>query len=113
MPWSEGAGNADQVSLSDKTVLTMLLLNMGLQSTHWRGMVVKHWSQVEYLHKTVSNPNIHIRGIRSYYSNAWTGSFEESVVRYLYGDEYSRSAWEPQWPIDQLHIGDCVCIGAE
>lgn len=73
----------------------------------------KHWSQVEYLHATVTNPNIHVRGTHSYYSNAWTGSFEESVVRYHYGDEYSRNAWTPQWPIDQLHIGDYVCIGAE
>lgn len=73
----------------------------------------KHWSVVEYLHETVKNPNIHIRGRNSYYSNAWTGSFEDSVVRYLYGDAYSLSAWEPQWEIDQLHIGDYVCIGAE
>jgi chloramphenicol O-acetyltransferase type B len=34
----------------------------------------KHWSVVEYLHETVKNPNIHIRGRNSYYSNAWTGS---------------------------------------
>ncbi|MEJ5079329.1 CatB-related O-acetyltransferase [Ochrobactrum sp. MYb379] len=74
---------------------------------------VKHWSLVELLHETVKNPNIHISGKNSYYSNAWTGSFEESVVRYLYGDEYSSKAWESQWPIDQLHIGDYVCIGAE
>lgn len=73
----------------------------------------RHWSKVELLHETVANPNIHIKGQRSYYSNAWTGSFEDSVVRYLYGDAYSLNAWEPQWPIDQLHIGDCVCIGAE
>ena len=65
------------------------------------------------LHETVRNPNIHVRGTHSYYSNAWTGSFEESVVRYHYGDEYSLKAWEPMWPIDQLYIGDYVCIGAE
>ncbi|ODT22889.1 MAG: antibiotic acetyltransferase [Kaistia sp. SCN 65-12] len=73
----------------------------------------KHWSIVEYLHETVQNPNIHVRGTNSYYSNAWTGSFEESVVRYHYGDAYSLAAWEPLWPIDQLHIGDYVCVGAE
>ncbi|MDF8355110.1 CatB-related O-acetyltransferase [Ensifer adhaerens] len=73
----------------------------------------KHWSKVELLHETVRNPNIHVRGSNSYYSNAWTGSFEESVVRYLYGDDYSLRAWEPQWPIDQLLIGDYVAIGAE
>lgn len=54
-----------------------------------------------------------MRGKHSYYSNAWTGSFEESVVRYLYGDEYSLKAWESQWPVDQLYIGDYVCVGAE
>ncbi|EBV3599721.1 antibiotic acetyltransferase [Salmonella enterica subsp. enterica serovar Virchow] len=73
----------------------------------------KHWSQVELLHQTVTNPNIRLRGAHSYYSNAWGGSFEESVVRYLYGDAFSLASWEPQWPIDQLHIGDYVCIGAE
>lgn len=74
---------------------------------------IKHWSHVELLHETVKNPNIHVRGKHSYYSNAWTGSFEESVVRYLYGDEYSLKAWESQWPVDQLYIGDYVCVGAE
>ena len=73
----------------------------------------KHWSIVEPLHETVKNPNIHVRGSHSYYSNTWTGSFEESVVRYLYGDEYSLKAWESQWSVDQLYIGDYVCIGAE
>lgn len=73
----------------------------------------KHWSIVEYLHETVKNPNIHVSGTNSYYSNAWSGSFEETVVRYLYGDAYSLQAWESQWPIDQLYLGDYVCIGAE
>ena len=73
----------------------------------------KHWSIVEYLHQTVKNPNIHIKGNTSYYSAAWSGSFEESVVRYLYGDDYSTSQWEPAWPIDQLYIGSHVCIAAE
>ena len=73
----------------------------------------KHWSIVEYLHETVKNPNIHIRGTHSYYSPAWGGAFEEGVVRYLYGDAYSLAHWTPQWPIDQLYIGDYVCIGAE
>lgn len=73
----------------------------------------KHWSIVEYLHETVKNPNIHIKGTTSYYSAAWSGTFEESVVRYLYGDAYSSSQWEPAWPIDQLYIGSYVCIAAE
>ena len=73
----------------------------------------KHWSKVEYLHQSVTNPNIHVRGQHSYYSDAWTSDFQSSVVRYLYGDAYSLAAWESQWPVDQLHIGDYVCIGAE
>lgn len=73
----------------------------------------KHWSIVEYLHQSVTNPNIHIKGTSSYYSNAWTGTFEESVVRYLYGDKYSLESWTPMWDIDQLHIGAYVCIAAE
>ncbi|MFB7115773.1 CatB-related O-acetyltransferase [Streptomyces sp. NPDC056190] len=73
----------------------------------------RHWSRPQYLHEAVTNPNIHVRGTHSYYSHAWSGDFEQSVVRYLYGDEYSRTGWEPAWPIDQLHIGDYVCIGGE
>ncbi len=73
----------------------------------------KHWSKIELLHQNVKNPNIHIKGTHSYYSDAWTGSFEETVVRYLYGDEYSLNHWTPQWNIDQLYIGDYVCIAAE
>lgn len=65
------------------------------------------------LHQTVRNPNIHIKGQHSYYSDAWDGGFEQSVVRYLYGDEYSLRHWQPQWKIDPLYIGDYVCIGAE
>lgn len=74
---------------------------------------LKHWSKVEYLHQTVTNPNIHIKGTSSYYSNAWSGNFEQSVVRYLYGDAYSLENWKSAWPIDQLFIGSHVCIAAE
>jgi chloramphenicol O-acetyltransferase type B len=73
----------------------------------------KHWSTVAFLHQHVENPNIHIKGTHSYYSDAWTGGFEETVVRYLYGDEFSLNNWTPQWPIDVLHIGDYVCIASE
>ena len=73
----------------------------------------RKWSQVEYLHETVKNPNIIIKGTRSYYSNAWGSCFEDDVVRYLYGDEHSRKNWQPQWHIDKLRIGNFVCIGAE
>lgn len=71
----------------------------------------KHWSKVEKLHETVKNPNIHIKGTN--YSDAWIGSFEESMVRYLYGDSNSLKYWEPIWELDQLYIGNFVCIGAE
>ncbi|WP_415795293.1 CatB-related O-acetyltransferase [Comamonas aquatilis] len=76
-------------------------------------MTEKHWSRIEMLHETVRNPNIHLKGRHSYYSDAWSGSFEQSVVRYLYGDDYSRQHWQSQWEVDPLHIGDYVCIGAE
>ncbi|MFE4422460.1 CatB-related O-acetyltransferase [Streptomyces sp. NPDC056817] len=74
-----------------------------------------HWSRPQYLHEAVTNLNIHVTGTRSYYSHAWSGDFEGSVVRYLHGDAYSRANpnWTPPWPIDQLYIGDYVCIGAE
>ncbi len=74
---------------------------------------MKHWSKVELLHQTVKNPNIHIKGKHSYYSDAWSGSFEDAVVRYLYGDEFSLNHWQPQWEIDQLYIGDYVAIASE
>ncbi|BCA94433.1 hypothetical protein TUM19329_07940 [Legionella antarctica] len=70
----------------------------------------KHWSKVELLHHMVKNPNIHIKGKHSYYSDAWTGSFEETVVRYLYGDEFSLNNWTPQWEVDQLYIGAAVPV---
>ncbi len=73
----------------------------------------KHWSKVEYLHETVKNPNIIIKGNKSYYSNAYTPNFEDYVVRYLYGDEYSLSHFQPLWNYDKLYIGNYVCIGAE
>ncbi|MYU22415.1 CatB-related O-acetyltransferase [Streptomyces sp. SID8352] len=72
-----------------------------------------HWSQMQYLHEVVTNPHIRVRGTHSYCSKAYNGGFEESVVRYLYGDAFSRASWEPAWPIDELHIGDYVCIAAE
>ncbi|MFS1473815.1 CatB-related O-acetyltransferase [Vibrio lentus] len=72
----------------------------------------KHWSKFELLHEVVSNPNIHIKGQHSYYSDCWDNGFEGSVVRYLHGDEVSRQ-WKPRWEIDELYIGDYVCIGAE
>ena len=73
----------------------------------------KHWSNVEYLHQSVTNPNIIIKGTHSYYSNAYTENFEDYVVRYLYGDKYSREHFETPFPYDKLYIGNYVCIGAE
>lgn len=75
--------------------------------------MVKHWSKVEYLHQTVKNPNIIVKGTKSYYSNAYTPDFEDYVVRYLYGDEYSLKTFKPLWEYDKLYIGNYVCIGAE
>ena len=64
----------------------------------------KHWSKVQNLAETVKNPNIVIKGRHSYYSDAWSGSFEDYCVRYLYGDEYSLAHWEPQWKTDKLYL---------
>lgn len=75
-------------------------------------MTVKHWSKMEMLHETVQNKNITLKGTHSYYSGAYDNGFEQSVVRYLHGDEVSKH-WEPRWEIDKLFIGDYVCIGAE
>lgn len=72
----------------------------------------KHWSKTQLLHEVVKNPNIHLKGRHSYYSDCWDGGFEQSVVRYLQGDEQSRD-WQLAWDIDQLYIGNYVCIGAE
>lgn len=72
----------------------------------------KHWSRMEYLHQTVTNPNIHLKGTHSYYSDCWDNGFEHSVVRYLLGDRVSRE-WQPLGKLDQLIIGNFVCIGAE
>ncbi|MDD9341024.1 MAG: CatB-related O-acetyltransferase [Providencia heimbachae] len=72
----------------------------------------KHWSKYELLHEVVQNPNIHIKGHHSYYSDCWDEGFEKSVVRYLQGDEESRD-WQLAWNVDQLYIGNYVCIGSE
>lgn len=72
----------------------------------------KHWSKTELLHQTVTNPNIIVKGQHSYYSDCWDQGFEKSVVRYLHGDNVSQQ-WEPLGVIDQLIIGDYVCIAAE
>ncbi|WP_076412862.1 CatB-related O-acetyltransferase [Shewanella sp. UCD-KL12] len=72
----------------------------------------KHWSKFQLLHEVVTNPNIVVKGEYSYYSDCWDNGFEESVVRYLHGDEVSRN-WAPRWEIDKLYIGNYVCIGAE
>ena len=69
---------------------------------------VKHWCEFEFISKTVKNPNIHIRGNYSYYSAYWDQGFERCVVRYLHEKPST-----PDKPIDQLHIGNFVCFGAE
>lgn len=69
---------------------------------------VKHWCEFEFIAKTVSNPNIHIKGNYSYYSAYWDQGFQRSVVRYLH-DKPATAAK----PIDQLYIGNFVCFGAE
>ena len=76
----------------------------------------QHWSQVEWLHKTVKNKNIIIHGTHSYYSGFFNGNFESSAVRYLYGDEFSthpETGWKPSWDIDKLIMGDYVHIAAD
>jgi chloramphenicol O-acetyltransferase type B len=75
-------------------------------------MTEKHWSKTELLYQTVTHPNIIVKGTHSYYSDCWDHGFERSVVRYLHGDAVSRQ-WPPLGTIDQLLIGDYVCIAAE
>ena len=69
---------------------------------------VKHWCEVEFISKIVKNPNIHIKGNYSYYSAYWDQGFERCVVRYLHDKPATADK-----PIDQLHIGNFVCFGAE
>lgn len=75
-----------------------------------------HWSQVEYLHKTVTNPNIIVCGTHSYYSGATNGCFQEVAVRYLYSEADStleNRGWQSLWQFDRLFIGDYVQISAD
>ena len=69
---------------------------------------LKHWCEFEFIAKTVKNPNIHIKGHYSYYSAYWDQGFERCVVRYLHDKPSTTDK-----PIDQLHIGNFVCFGAE
>lgn len=73
----------------------------------------RKWSVTQNLKETVKNPNIIIKGVHSYYSNAWGADFEDDCVRYLYGDEHSLKNWISRWEPDKLYIGDYVCIGAQ
>ena len=73
----------------------------------------KHWSRVEYLHQTVTNPNIIVKVPEVITAMPGAAVLKNPVVRYHYGDRYSRTHWQPQWPIDRLQIGNYVCIGAE
>jgi len=74
----------------------------------------KHWSEIKYLKDIVTNPLIEV-GDYSYYSGYYDNySFEDGCVRYLWGDEKSRSLFNPieefGWQIDRLIIGNYVCI---
>ncbi|OAX47945.1 CatB-related O-acetyltransferase [Paenibacillus sp. AD87] len=76
-----------------------------------------HWSEIKYLKDIVTNPLIEV-GDYSYYSGYYdnNSSFEDGCVRYLWGDEKSRSLFNPieefGWQIDRLIIGNYVCIAA-
>lgn len=53
--------------------------------------MIKHWSRVEYLHETVTNPDINIRGTHSYCSDAWSGGFPHSALKCF--DSFRPCAW--------------------
>ncbi len=72
----------------------------------------KHWTKTQPLSDVVTNKNIIVKGKHSYYSDCWDDGFEQSVVRYLLGDELTCNS-TPRWKVDKLYIGNYVCIAAE
>lgn len=68
----------------------------------------KHWSKFQYLHQVVQNQNIHIKGTHSYYSDCWDNGFEDSVVRYLHGDEVSKAWQRGGKSISSISVITCV-----
>ncbi|GAB3521480.1 CatB-related O-acetyltransferase [Photobacterium alginatilyticum] len=77
-----------------------------------KNQINKTWTKTQLLSDVVTNKNIIVKGSHSYYSDYWDDGFEQSVVRYLLGDELTRDA-PTQWEVDKLYIGDYVCIAAE
>lgn len=76
----------------------------------------KMWSETKDLRELVTNPLIQV-GKHSYYSGYYENQdFEDGCVRYLWGDEKTRSAFNPKetfgWELDSLIIGNYVCIGS-
>lgn len=75
-----------------------------------------HWSEIKYLKDIVTNPLIEV-GDFSYYSGYYDNqNFEDGCVRYMWGDEKSRSLFNPieenNWHLDKLIIGNYVCIAS-
>ncbi len=76
----------------------------------------KMWTDIKYLEDIVTNPMIEV-GKKSYYSGYYENQdFEDGCVRYLWGDEKTREAFDPRsenaWTIDRLIIGNYVCIAS-
>lgn len=75
-----------------------------------------HWSETKYLKDIVTNPLIEV-GDYSYFLGYYDHqSFEDSCVRYHWGDDHSRALFDPQaefgWQLDRLIIGRYVCIAS-
>ena len=77
----------------------------------------RHWSEPRYLKDIITNPLIEV-GEYSYYSGYYgSDDFEDGCVRFLWGDAFSRTLFNPiesnQWELDRLIIGNYVCIASE
>jgi len=63
--------------------------------------ICEHWSRVEWLHKTVKNPNIIIQGTHSYYSGYYDGNLvggnPAKLIRNRFSDDEIASLLELQW----------------
>lgn len=75
-----------------------------------------NWSETKEISDLITNPLIQV-GRHSYYSGYYTNqNFENGCVRYLWGDETTKDLFNPKemygWQLDQLIIGNYVCIAS-
>lgn len=101
-----------QESNRGRKLLSRKLKNLGANMNN----NFKNWSDTKDLRDLITNPLIKV-GKHSYYSGYYENSnFEDGCVRYLWGDQKTKAAFNPTkefgWDLDKLIIGNYVAIAS-